>query len=441
MFKKLTLSAAVLVLIVACENTDDMTQKDFTVRIENISQAKTYPASGVFNTPVGASEAGPLLPGNSFESHFSAAIGQKLSFAAMFGQSNDFFYAPDGEGIDLYDAMGNQITGDITDQVMLWDAGTELNQEPGLGADQAPRQSAANTGAADSDNTVRPAADSFNNLPLVADVIQVTLTSEGPSEFLLKIENVGSSTTLSTSDGMTHPAPVSPGVYVIHTDSNVLFAAGQPDMGKGLEAIAEDGDPSTLAAELAESSGITQVFSPGVYAIHKAANPIFTDGVADRGEGLESLAEDGDPSTLAASLSANTDIISSGVYNTPVGASGPAPIGPGETFEFDFTASQGEYLSFASMLGQSNDLFIAPGGAGIALFNGSSANSGDVTNSVLLWDAGTEVNETPGFGANQAPRQSAVNTGSDESGTVREVDDMYEYPALSDLIQVTIISN
>ena len=77
-----------------------------------------------------------------------------------------------------------QVTGDVTDMVYLWDAGTEANQEPGLGADQAPRQSAGNTGAADSDSNVRRADDTFGNLPAVSDVIRVIAPPAGQSIIL-----------------------------------------------------------------------------------------------------------------------------------------------------------------------------------------------------------------------------------------------------------------
>ncbi len=50
----------------------------------------------------------------------------------------------------------------------------------------------------------------------------------------------------------------------------------------------------------------------------------------------------------------------SGVYNTPDGATSPAPIFPGESFSFTVDAKAGEHLSFASMLGKSNDLFFCP---------------------------------------------------------------------------------
>ena len=65
--------------------------------------------------------------------------------------------------------------------------------------------------------------------------------------------------------------------------------------------------------------------------------------------------------------------------------------------------------------------------------------SGDITSQYILWDAGTEVNEEPGFGPNQAPRQSAPNTGVDENGVVTPVNDgKYVYPKVSDVIKVTI---
>ena len=65
----------------------------------------------------------------------------------MFVQSNDLFFGPDEDGIALFDDMGQPLEGRITGHIDLWDAGTEINQEPGVGADQAPRQAGPNTGA------------------------------------------------------------------------------------------------------------------------------------------------------------------------------------------------------------------------------------------------------------------------------------------------------
>ena len=142
-FSKVMLLVSVVLLVVASCSEDDngngpmeVTSRDFTVILANISQAKAFSSSGLFNTPVGASQPGAIGPGDAYEFSFSAAPGSKLSFATMFVPSNDFFYAPDENGIDLFDGSGNQMSGDITGMIQLWDAGTEINQEPGLGPDQ-----------------------------------------------------------------------------------------------------------------------------------------------------------------------------------------------------------------------------------------------------------------------------------------------------------------
>ena len=61
-----------------------------------------------------------------------------------------------------------------------------------------------------------------------------------------------------------------------------------------------------------------------------------------------------------------------------------------------------------------------------------------ITGEIVLWDAGTEVNEEPGIGPNQAPRQAGPNSGATEGGVVRMVDDGYVYPELSNVLRVTI---
>ncbi|NQV50787.1 MAG: hypothetical protein HQ507_09830 [Candidatus Marinimicrobia bacterium] len=440
MLQKLTLIGTTLLLIIACDTTSNEPniEADFRVVIENVAVSKSYSASGAFNTPVGASAPAPIFPGEAYEASFSAAPGSKLSFATMFVQSNDLFYAPDGDGIDLYNSNGSQVTGDVTSQIMLWDAGSEVNQEPGLGADQAPRQSGANTGAADANNMVRLATDDFSNLPAVSDVLMVSLSSTGSTSFKLRIENVSNSSTVMTSDGGSVAVPLAPGVFVIHAAANALFEAGQADFGYGLAAIAEDGDPSGLAGMLAEDTGVTQLYAPGVYVVHELANPLFTAGAVDRGEGLEDLAEDGDPTSLAATLSASDMYGANGAFNTPVGAASPGALAPGASYEFTVSAMEGDYLSLATMLVQSNDLFVAPEGMGIALFSSGTAMTGDVTSYFKIWDAGTEVNETPGVGLNQAPRQAGAGTGASEMATVSIVNDMYTYPNLSDIIRITI---
>lgn len=71
-----------------------------------------------------------------------------FNLITMYGQSNDLFYAPK-QALELFDSTGDPLTGDITAELLLWDAGTEKNQAPGAGDEQAPRQKMANTGAAE----------------------------------------------------------------------------------------------------------------------------------------------------------------------------------------------------------------------------------------------------------------------------------------------------
>ncbi|MDA0312751.1 MAG: spondin domain-containing protein [Gemmatimonadetes bacterium] len=152
-----SLALLALLTFAACDDEEvvaPVTETMFEVRVENVSTVFDYAASGSFAIPSGTGAAGALLPGAVYEFEFSATPGSKLSFATMFVQSNDLFFAPSGAGIELFYAQSQQITGDVTNQIMPWDAGAEADQEPGLGSDQAPRQAGANTGAADGNATV-----------------------------------------------------------------------------------------------------------------------------------------------------------------------------------------------------------------------------------------------------------------------------------------------
>jgi hypothetical protein len=136
---------------------------------------------GSTNTPVGAGSPGDIWPGQAFEFKVAAKPGERLTFAAMFVQSNDLFYAPREDGIALFDASGKPMSGDVTSQILLWDAGTEVNEEPGLGPNQAPLQAAPNTGPAEH-GAVRPITevkDGFH-YPTVPEVLRVTITP-GPA--------------------------------------------------------------------------------------------------------------------------------------------------------------------------------------------------------------------------------------------------------------------
>jgi hypothetical protein len=177
--------------------------------------------------------------------------------------------------------------------------------------------------------------------------------------------------------------------------------------------------------------------SPGLYVAGAKPVALFKEG-HKASAGLESQAEDGNPSGLAQALEAVRRDGHHGVFHTPVGAGAPAPIGPGGAYEFTFDAAQGDVLTVFTMFGQSNDYFYS-NAKPVALFDskGEPVN-GDVTEAFALYDAGTEVNEEPGVGAAQAPRQKSPNTGSAEHGVVRRASGEAFYARTPQLFRVTI---
>ena len=179
-------------------------------------------------------------------------------------------------------------------------------------------------------------------------------------------------------------------------------------------------------------------FSPGLAVVHTENAPIFTSGKKDRSKGLEAQSEDGDPSMLAKSLDGGKGIKSIVVFNTPVGASAPGPITPGGAYELTVSAMPGDWLSITLMMGQSNDWFYSPDEAGIELFKNGKAVSGDITSQIMMWNAGTEVDQEPGIGSEQGPRQKGPNTGKAENGVVQKVQDGKSYSQAASVMRVTI---
>jgi hypothetical protein len=132
----------------------------------------------LFNTPVGAMSQGPITPGAVYEFTISAMPGERLSMTLMMGQSNDWYYAPGESGIELF-KNGKALSGDITAHLMMWDAGTEADQEPGIGSEQGPRQKAPNTGTAQ--NGVVKKLDDGKAYSKAPSVMRVTLMPATPA--------------------------------------------------------------------------------------------------------------------------------------------------------------------------------------------------------------------------------------------------------------------
>ncbi len=143
--------------------------------------------------------------------------------------------------------------------------------------------------------------------------------------------------------------------------------------------------------------------------------------------GLEILAETGDPSLLFGAL---MNDYNSGVSAVPDRAGSAGPLFPGDKYTFSFDAEPGQYLSIASMLGNSNDEFFAFGDSGIKLAFDEATK--DITGEVMLWDAGTEQNEYPG---------TKTSNEDVEGGDVRILNDGFPWPDASQVIKVTIRKN
>jgi len=209
-----------------------------------------------------------------------------------------------------------------------------------------------------------------------------------PTKFTVRVENISNPEGMTASNGQKFPFALSPGMFVLSEKNAAIFTEGKPARKNGLEMQAEDGDPSGLVASLV--------------AMHHSSNL-------------------------------------HGVFNTPVGAMAAGPIRPGDSYEFTVTAGPGMKLFMTMMFGQSNDWFYAPGANGIALFDAKGMPvSGDITNQLYLWDAGTEKDEEIGIGPNQGPRQKAPNTGEDEHGVVHRVKDARWAGKNAEFFRITI---
>lgn len=174
--------------------------------------------------------------------------------------------------------------------------------------------------------------------------------------------------------------------------------------------------------KIPDAPAVRAPIAPGVFLVDTTAK-LATSGQPASTE-LRSLAEDGNFEPLEKVLSAKFGD-SSGMFV------------PG--LEFSIVAKPGDMLSFATMFVQSNDKFYAPAGGAVALFGADGRPiSGDLTASIRLFDAGTEVDQQPGAGADQAPRQKAPNQGADQRSVVTEASDGFLYPPVKEVIRVTI---
>ena len=391
----------------------------FNVTIWNVTN---YLNVHTFTTPVGATDPGPLgVNGAQYQVSFQAVPGTKFTPVTMMGNSNDWFLAPtDLAGIDLFPG-GTALDGvDIANQLSLYDLGTEADNDP---ATFPP--AGVDVGPADPNEMLRLVPGRGTGEIYMTAVLDYA-GGDGSSAgtFTLTI------TAINAPDGGVAPGSnngfvITPGIVVLHALPEPLFALGEADRGLGLERIAEDGMPGELFSWFTETgsdgsplrlASSLSVFSPGlVYAFNTDSDPFFTQGEATNPEsGLEQLAEDGMNAPAV-------DYIAS--LGLPVVASNETMnIGPGGSLNFtiEVPRDQNYKLGIGTMLVQTNDWYLAYNNVGYSLFDedGNPAIGDDITDRMYLYDAGTEVDQAVGFGLDQAPRQSGPNTGAEDDNTL-----------------------
>jgi len=420
--------AAMPLLITACNKNDAMPSRSATtITIENVLDSKPLVESGSFKN-TGASPV--VMPGEAISIKFSAAKGQALSFATMYGWSNDLFFAPANPGIKLYQDNGTPVEGDVSAQIKLWDNGTRINQMPGAAVihpgttETAPRAITEVNGTDAQGNTYAPAST----------LIKATLHYEGNSNFTLIITNV--------SGGTTNPTPFSPGVWAISysvggnlLNPNPLFEVGKPSVN-GLTNIAEMGDNSVLGNYINTQTGIFTPLSPVLVVLYKGIeNPIYKIGENDRGKGLKDLAQKGDASGLAAYLKTLSGV--KAVYILPAASSTvllpKIGVQAGSSVSQQLSIASGDRIAIASMYGLSNDWFFATNDNGI-----DATVKGDVSYSIGLFDNGTAINQFPGAGNEQAGLSGTPVTERKPIAEVPNPNGFTTLPSISSIIKVTI---
>lgn len=411
----LSLAALAILSLTSCSNDDDST----TPSINNTpDQAKTFRLTlrnAVNYLSVKKIGNAPLTTTGAYhEVSFKATKGTYLSFANMFAQSNDWFFGTNSQGIKLWDGDTPR-TGDISSAIKVWDAGSEQDEDfltdfPST-LYTAPNQSMANSGPADSDNTVR---DTGRN---ILNYLSANLAYDATTKyFTLKIVKANRET-------LHNPGYITPGILVVHTQDNALFKVGEPLKSNGLESLAEDGSPMAIyqwfkaegstGAPLRLSSSMS-VLSPAVAYVHQGEqSPLFTKGEpAVATSGLKELAEDGDPNVAYNYLNGLENVTA---FKSDNGA------GPGQEITFEVQARPGYRLNFATMFVSSNDWFISNNQQGIELFNEDGTVKTEFTiNKNYLYDSGTEEDQTVGLGDGQ-PMNGNASVDIDSDNTVRRV--------------------
>lgn len=424
-----TLLAATVISLVsglsACSFQDHtIPAQSTTITVENVLQSQPLVESGTFQ---GTGTPPVVLPGQSVSIRFSAAKGEAISFATMYGWSNDLFFAPENPGISVYDATGTPIQGDVSSQIKLWDNGTRINQAPG--------SSVSHPGVADSQNiTEVNGVDAQGNTYLPASkLVKATLVYNGNSYFTLTLQNI--------SGGTANETPLSPGVWTVSyivggqlLNAAPLYTKGKPT-ANGLTSIAEKGDNGPLSTYVSSITGIFTPLSPILVVVYNGVpNPIFTLGQQDRGEGLRPLAQKGNADTLAASLQRKDGVKAVYVLHA-AGSNVLLPVIGGQAggkVSQVLSVQNGDKVAIATMYGFSNDWFFA------STDGVDATQKGDFSSTIALYDDGTAINQFPGAGITQFNLAGTPLVESLPISVVPNPNPFTTLPSINNIIKVTL---
>ncbi|MBE7171534.1 MAG: spondin domain-containing protein [Williamsia sp.] len=429
---KITIAKVVAVLtatlfFVSCEKDHETVVVPATITIQNALDSKPLVESGTFQ---GTGSPAVIPPGQSVSFSFSAAKNQRLTFATMYGWSNDLFFAPASPGIKLYNDDGTPVTGDVSAQIKLWDNGTRVNQTPGMNVTHPGTAEAMQKNIKE----VNGADDYSHSFLPASQLMKISLAYDGNSAFTLTI--------LNNSGGTANETPFSPGVWAISyvAGGNLLmpdplYKAGQPT-ANGLTNIAEMGDNTALRAYTTSITGIFTPLSPILVVVYNGPeNPFYKVGENDRGEGLKELAQKGNADVLAAALMTKPAVrkvyvlkeASNTVLLPKINGLG------GDQVSQQLSVEDGDKIALATMYGFSNDWFFATTGSDI-----SATQKGDVSSLLGLFDNGTAVNQFPGAGITQFNLAGTPLTESKPIQAVPNPNAFTTLPAINNFVKVTL---
>jgi len=348
---------AMSAILLSCNNEGEKR----TITFENIGIAKDYAQSSTFQ---GVGRNNEIEPGQEIQISFNAQKGQTLMFATMYANSWDIFFAPDNPGIKLFDNNGNPITGDVSDQVKLWDGGTKKNIDP--------RRPKANQPKEDEDKKVSEISgkDGKYTYPKASDMMKLNLSYDAASSrFTLTMHNNTDNTNLQTL--------FSTGVWAVSNAIDGKPVIDKPFYNPGDKAsmelipLAESGKNKPLGDKLAANTGVYAELSPIIIAIYTGdQNPLLSTGGNEMNSNLREWALSDDMDNLKKALESNSNVKSVHVISSTTK--------PGDKAEASYNARRGEKIAFAMKIG--NQSFIGNSASIDAL------EMKDITGDVKIYD-------------------------------------------------------